>query len=54
MTKAGFVKLLEERVTAFSARWDAGFSRDPDNYPREMDEPEWFEQFQAFLETEES
>jgi len=47
-----FTAITKNEVEAFKNHWGAERSKDPKNWPLEMSEGDWFEQFLAFLSTQ--
>ena len=45
-----YCQAMQERVLAFHETWLKGQKADPQGYPAELEDAEWFEQFLAFLE----
>lgn len=51
MTLQEFVDDMRTKPDAFMAEFVAGNARAPDQWPLEMGEAEWFEQFLVWLES---
>jgi hypothetical protein len=50
MTLDEFVKLMKLDVDNFKSEWVLNRSSDPNLYPMEMDEADWYEQFVAHIQ----
>lgn len=40
-----FVQVTQQEIDDFEAFWEERSEEDPDNYPRELEDTEWFEHF---------
>jgi hypothetical protein len=54
MTKNEFIAWLHKHVDRFSAWWDALSKEYPEATPETLPEPDWFEQFEMYIDSDES
>lgn len=54
MTRADFIKTMHATIDAFDRRWteqQKDESENPENWPDELNEADWLEQFEAHVQT---
>jgi hypothetical protein len=51
ITLSEFTNTVRQEIENFAVWWYSQYLNNPDSYPTLMPDPEWFEQFLTFVET---